>query len=211
MVQHLPMFRVSGWFAVVALGVAAAGADAAAPVDFVKEVQPILAARCYECHGPEKHKGGFRADSKLHALGATDSGERPVVPGDVEKSLLLKLVRSTDEHERMPPKGERLTKQQVDVLMRWIAEGASWPDNGAAIASAKSSHWAFNKPMKVPPPALKDAAWVRNPIDAFVLAAQQKQGLKPSPEADRYALIRRATLDLTGLPPTPAERLSSAY
>ena len=104
----------------------------------------------------------------------------------------------------MPPKGERLTKEQIDVLTRWIQQGANWPETRRGARTVKSSHWAFNKPVKHAPPAVKDAAWVRNPIDSFILAAQEKQGLKPSPEADKYALIRRATLDLTGLPPTPA-------
>ena len=176
----------------------------AAPVDFAREVQPILSARCYECHGPEKHKGGFRADSKVHAFGTTDSGEKPIVPGNVEKSLLLKLVRSSDKDERMPPKGEQLTAAQIDVLARWIAEGANWPDADVAPAP-KSSHWSFVKPVKHAPPTLNDSKWARNPIDQFIGAAQEKEGLSPSPEADKHALIRRATLDLTGLPPTPAE------
>jgi mono/diheme cytochrome c family protein len=184
----------------------AGSARAAEPVDYARDVQPLLQSRCYQCHGPEKHKGGFRADSKSIAFAATDSGERPIVPGDVEKSHLLKLVTSTDDDERMPPKGERLTKEQIDLLTRWIKQGASWPDAPTAPAPvAKSSHWAFNKPAKHEAPAVKDAAWARNAIDRFILAAQDKQGLHPSPEADKYALIRRATFDLTGLPPTPHE------
>ena len=178
----------------------------AAPVDYLKDVRPILAARCYECHGPEKHKGGFRADSKSIALGTTDSGERPIVPGSVEKSDLLTRVQSRDVDEQMPPKGDRLTSEQINLLTRWVNEGASWPETESTTkATTKWSHWAFNKPLKVAPPVVKDSAWPRNPIDNFILAAQEKQNLKPSPEADKYALIRRATFDLTGLPPTPAE------
>ncbi|MDQ3441363.1 MAG: DUF1549 domain-containing protein, partial [Planctomycetota bacterium] len=203
MVELSLVYAPSPWLPAAAV-LWLAATVAAAPVDFAKEVQPILSARCYECHGPDKHKGGFRADSKSHAFGTTDSGQKPIVASDVEKSLLLKLVRSEDKDERMPPKGERLTKAQIDVLTRWIQEGASWPDGGT-VAAATSSHWAFVKPVKHAPPVVKDAKWGLNPIDQFILAAQLKEGLKPSPEADRHALIRRATLDLTGLPPTPAE------
>ena len=199
------MYARSPWILAAAVPLLAATVHAAAPVDFVKEVQPILSARCYECHGPEKHKGGFRADSKVDALGTTDSGGKPIVPGDAEKSLVLKLVRSQDKDEQMPPKGERLTDAQVDVLTRWIKEGATWPDAANGAVAVKSSHWAFVKPLKHAAPVVKDATWARNPIDQFILAAQENEGLKPSPEADRHALIRRATLDLTGLPPTPAE------
>ena len=201
MVELSRMNVARRWIPAAALLWFAATVVAAAPVDFVKDVQPILSARCYECHGPEKHKGGFRADSKAHAFGTTDSGGKPIIPGDADKSLLLKLVRSEDKDERMPPKGDRLTKSQVDVLSRWIQEGANWPD-AATGAAVKSSHWAFVKPV---PPVVKDVKWARHPIDQFILMAQEKEGLKPSPEADRHVLIRRATLDLTGLPPTPAE------
>src|SRR5688572_15168605 len=181
------MHLVPRWSPVIAL-LCFAATVSAAPVYYVKDIQPILSARCYECHGPEKHKGGFRADSRLHAFGATDSGEKPIVAGSVEKSLLLKLVRSADKDEQMPPKGERLTAEQIDVLTRWIAEGASWPETGPA-AAVKSSHWSFVRPVKHEPPAVKDAKWARNPIDQFIGAAQEKEGLSPSPEADRHALI----------------------
>lgn len=177
---------------------------AGGPVDFAKDVEPILRERCYECHGPEKHKGGFRADRKAVALAATDSGERPVVPGDPAKSLLIKRVTSTDDDEVMPPDGERLTAAQVEMLTRWIQEGAGWPEGGVG-AAVKSSHWAFNAPVNVAPPEVKDGGWVRNSIDRFVLARLETEGMTPSPEADKYALIRRASLDLTGLPPTRAE------
>jgi mono/diheme cytochrome c family protein len=191
--------------------------SAASTVNYAKDVQPILSARCYECHGPAKSKGGFRADSRASAFHAGDSGEKPIVPHDVKKSHLLALVRGDKPDQVMPPKGERLTAQQIDVLTRWIEQGASWPDT-ADGEKPKSAHWAFNKPVKRDPPAVKDAGWVRNPIDNFVLAAQEKQGLHPSPEADKYSLIRRASLDLTGLPPTQhdigvflADTASDAY
>ena len=201
------MCIVTLWqWAAAPAGAEPAAATAGAPVDYAKDVQPILQARCYECHGPEKQKGGFRADSKTHAMQGGDSGDKPIVAGDAEKSHLIKLVRGDDPDNVMPPKGDRLTAAQVDVLARWIQQGATWPEAGAAAAQVvKPSHWSFAKPVKREPPAVNEPNWARNPIDAFVLAAQQKQGLKPSPEADRHTLVRRAALDLTGLPPTPAE------
>src|SRR4051812_16024837 len=135
---------------------------AAAAVDFVKDVQPILSARCYECHGPEKQKGGFRADTKESAFRSGDSGEKPVVAGDLAKSHLIALVRGDKKDEVMPPKGERLTKEQVDVLVRWVEGGANWPDSANGVEKPKFSHWAFNKPVKVAPPAVKQSDWVRN-------------------------------------------------
>jgi mono/diheme cytochrome c family protein len=192
------------WSAAPALAETPA-ATAGATVDYAKDVQPILQARCYECHGPEKQKGGFRADSKTHALQGGDSPDKPIVPGDVAKSHLLVLVRGDDPDNVMPPKGDRLTAAQIDVLTRWIQQGANWPDTGAAAQVVKPSHWSFAKPVKQDPPAVQKAGWARNPIDQFILAAQEKQGLAPSPEADKYSLIRRASLDLTGLPPTPQE------
>ncbi|MEO6436650.1 MAG: DUF1549 domain-containing protein, partial [Tepidisphaeraceae bacterium] len=204
-----PSVSVRLFLAAVLAGGWVGAADAPAPVDFVKDVQPILQARCYECHGPDEQNGGFRADNKTIALNATDSGKKPIVSGDVDKSDLIKRVRSAVEDEMMPPEGERLTAGQIDLLTRWIQQGASWPADAPAIASAtgakKPPHWSFRKPVKPLPPAVEQADRVRNPIDQFIFAQQETQKLKASPEADKHALIRRAALDLTGLPPTPKE------
>src|SRR5688572_25216474 len=134
---------------------AAARAGEAAAVDFVKEVQPILKAHCYECHGPEDQNGGFRADVKQTAFGATDSGRKPIVAGDVAKSDIIRRVRSSNEDEMMPPDGERLSAKQIALLTRWIEQGANWPDNAAVTATSKPAHWAFKKPIKPSTPEVK--------------------------------------------------------
>src|SRR5688500_14926842 len=144
--------------AVAALAEAPAATGGTA-VDYVKDVQPIFQSRCYECHGPEKQKGGFRTDSKTHALQGGDSPDKPIVPGDVANSHLLALVRGDDPDNVMPPKGERLTPEQIDVLTRWIQQGANWPDGGPAAQVVKPSHWSFSKPVKKDPPAVQKADW----------------------------------------------------
>ncbi|WP_422927645.1 PSD1 and planctomycete cytochrome C domain-containing protein [Singulisphaera sp. PoT] len=166
-----------------------------APVDFARDIRPILARHCYACHGPDEgqRKGKLRLDVKAEAFAEHDVG-RPFVPRSVDESEALRRVTSDDPEERMPPGGaeKRLTPEQVGLLRRWVEQGATW-----------EQHWAFQKPTRPAPPAIKDAAWPRNPIDHFVLARLERDGLAPSPEADRTTLIRRVCLDLTGLPPTP--------
>lgn len=179
------------------------------PVDFARDVQPIFVQHCYKCHDGASRKGGLQLDVKARALAGGDEG--PIlVPGDPGKSKLLHLVRGDDPKEMMPPrgKGDPLTPRQVEVLARWVAQGAVWPDGVGPVAGAKpqgAAHWAFRKPVRSEPPGVKQKEWVRTPIDAFVLARLEKEGLAPSLEADRYTLIRRLSLDLIGLPPTPAE------
>ena len=116
------------------------------------------------------------------------------MPGSVEESEALRRINSDDPTEQMPPGGKdkRLSAEQVTVLKQWVQEGALW-----------ESHWAFEKPVRPPLPAVNDGHWPQNPIDHFVLARLEREGLKPSPEADRATLLRRVCLDLTGLPPTP--------
>ena len=166
-----------------------------------------MAQNCYKCHDGAHRKGGLQLDEKQKALAGGDDG--PILTaGDPDKSKLIHFVRGDDPKEVMPPKGkgERLKPEQVDVLVRWVEQGAVWRD-GAVATTAKppaASHWAFKLPVRPEPPAVKQKAWVRNPIDDFILARLEKEGLTPSPEADRHALIRRVSLDLTGLPPTPA-------
>ena len=179
-----------------------ASGSASEIVDFARDVQPIFAAKCYDCHGPAKQKGGIRLDAAA-ALQGGDSGDPLLVASEPDKSHLLKLVRG-DGDEVMPPKGEKLTPQQVDVLSRWVKQGGMWPETGQPLAKAKLKHWSFNAPVRPSVPKT-DNGVARNPIDGFILAKLTKEGLKQSPEADKYQLIRRVTLDLTGLPPTPAE------
>jgi hypothetical protein len=175
----------------------------AATPEYRSEIQPLLADRCYQCHGPEKQKGGLRLDLRAKALEGGDSG-RVIIPGRGAESLLVKLISGLDHDKLMPPKGERLTATQVAKIRHWIDSGALWPEeiqNGGSISGM--AHWAFQRPRRVPPPPVKNKRWVRNPVDSFVLAQLEEEKLQPSPETDRTTLIRRLFLDLTGLPPSP--------
>ena len=172
---------------------AAPASAATKPVSYSREVKPILARRCFACHGPDSGEGGLRLDSREHALAELDSGLLAIVPDDIESSELLTRVTSDDEFVRMPPEGKPLSEQEVDVLRRWIAEGAEY-----------QKHWAFEPPVKHDPPAVSDAnqSWVKTPIDSFVLAQLEANGLQPASQADKRTLCRRAYFDLIGLPPT---------
>jgi hypothetical protein len=174
-------------------------------VDFVTDIQPILAGHCYACHGPEKQKGELRWDTRASVFKGGENG--PVlVPGNSSASRVIKLVSGQDPDSVMPPRGERLTEGQIGLLRAWIDQGANWPDSVAvAKAAARKKHWAFKAPVRPAVPAVKRSKWSRNPIDDFVLARLEAEHLKPAPEADRATLIRRLSLDLTGLPPTLKE------
>ncbi len=176
-----------------------------AKVDFARHVQPLFARHCYACHGAEKQKAGLRLDVKSAAMLGGDSGAA-IVPSKAEQSKLIHMVRGDDPDEIMPPKGDRLSAAEIAFLKKWIDEGAVWPDAaGAETGRRTSDHWSF-QPVKRPAlPKVKDTAWPRNEIDSFILAKLEEKGLTPSPEADRYTLIRRLSLDLLGLPPTPQE------
>ncbi len=172
-------------------------------VDFARDVLPILKASCHKCHGPEKPKGQLRLDVKAAALKGGVSG-RAILPGKASESLLVKLLLEPDEDARMPQKAPALAPEKVELIRKWIDEGAEWPESASAEAKL-ARHWAYVKPVRPPLPAVKERSWARNPIDAFVLARLEKEGLAPSPEASKETLIRRATLDLVGLPPSPEE------
>jgi mono/diheme cytochrome c family protein len=176
-------------------------------VDFVRDIQPIFAKNCQQCHGVEKQKGGVRLDLKQGALEGGDSGAI-IVPGKAAESKLLHLVAKLDGETQMPPVGEGrkpLTSVEIGKLRAWIEAGATWPDTGVAAAK-KSDHWAYNAPKQPEVPTMRSSqSAIRNSIDAFVLARLAKEKIKPSPEADRYTLIRRLSFDLLGLPPKPEE------
>ncbi|MEQ1861357.1 MAG: DUF1553 domain-containing protein [Chthoniobacteraceae bacterium] len=157
-------------------------------VDFVRDVRPILAERCFECHGEKKQKANLRLDRKADALKGSDDGP-VIVSGKSAESALIERVLSHDEGERMPPKGERLTAAQIATLRTWIDAGAPWPDE----RDTRLDHWAW-QPVKRP---------AGDSIDAFIVAKLAQAGLAMSPEADRRTLIRRLSFDLLGLPPTP--------
>jgi len=169
-----------------------------ARIDFNRDIRPILSENCYACHGPdaETRKAGLRLDLKESALAKLKSEDFAVVPGDVTKSGLIQRITAKDVDDRMPPPktGKHLTEAQIDLLRRWIAQGAPW-----------NEHWSFIKPERPLPPTVKSKGWTRNPIDNFILARLEKEQLTPTSEADKATLVRRVTFDLTGLPPTPAE------
>ena len=174
-------------------------------VDFIKDVQPILSKSCYDCHGEKKQEAALRWDAKEIALKGSEHGP-VIVPGKSGESLMIQLVAGLKGDDKvMPQKGDRLTLEQIGLLRAWIDQGADWPDSASVKVADKRNHWAFKAPVRPPVPVVKNRKWVRDPIDSFVLARLEKEGLKPSPEADRVTLIRRLSLDLTGLPPTPGE------
>ncbi|HET7698666.1 MAG TPA: PSD1 and planctomycete cytochrome C domain-containing protein [Vicinamibacterales bacterium] len=197
--------------ALIAGRVAAArqqGSAPQSPVDFARDIQPILEARCYECHGPKKARNGLRLDLRAAAFRGGDSGSA-IVPGDSERSLLVRRIRGLDGEEPMPKDAEPLTAPQIALIRAWIDQGAAWPGQpGAEPAAAgepESTHWAYVRPVAAHPPAAGNAAWPRNDIDRFVLARLEKERLPPSSEAAFETLVRRVSLDLIGLPPTLAE------
>ena len=169
-------------------------AYSAEPVRFQRDILPILSNNCFKCHGPDLKKGGLDLQTFVTATKKLASDNIAIVPGKIDTSELLKRIVSEVAEERMPPKGERLKPAQVALLKAWIEQGARYEE-----------HWAYVKPEKPNLPTLKNSKWVRNPIDAFVLARLEALGLSPAPEADKITLIRRVSLDLIGLPPTIAE------
>jgi Protein of unknown function (DUF1553)/Protein of unknown function (DUF1549)/Planctomycete cytochrome C len=172
-------------------------------VEFAKDIRPILERSCWKCHGPDKSKGGLRLDEAKAALAGGNSGPVIQIGENAAQSKLLILVAGLDAELRMPPEGPALSKDDVGKLRAWIEQGAKFQDPSTVAAGAKRiSHWSF-QPIREPPiPPLRDARSVRNPIDNFVLARLEKEGVAPSPEADRHSLLRRLCLDLLGLPPT---------
>jgi len=179
--------------------VIASAALAEAPVDFNRDIRPLLTRHCTACHGGVKAAGGLSFLSRDQALGIGDSGKYAIIPSDPGNSEMLRRIRSTDPDEVMPqPKhGPPLETAETDLIERWIREGAEWRE-----------HWAFEKPVEPAAPAITAADWPQAPMDRFVLAALEREGLEPSPAAPPAEWLRRASFDLTGLPPSPA-RLSA--
>lgn len=175
-------------------------AESRQQLDFNQEVQPILASNCFSCHGPDPaaRKANLRLDLEESAFRKRPGKPDAIVPGHPEQSELIRRIESKDPHHLMPQSTEGEAKpmkpQEIAILKEWVAEGAHY-----------KPHWAFDKPIRVAPPAVQDAGWIRTPIDSYILAGLNKEGLHPSPEADKSTLIRRVSLDLTGLLPTPQE------
>jgi len=174
-------------------------------IDYDKDVRPILGTRCYSCHGPKKHKADLRLDEKAAAFRGGSDGLQAIRPGHSAESELFRRVASLDPDERMPPEGEPLTPLQAGTLRAWIDQGAKWPDDLSGIGRNARGHWAFRPPIRPSEPSVRTKNWTRNPIDRFILARLDAEGLSPSPEADKVTLLRRLSLDLIGLPPSVEE------
>jgi hypothetical protein len=167
-------------------------------LDFSRTVRPVLAGHCFKCHGQDEgaRRAKLRLDVRENAIQPAKSGELAIVPGKPDQSELVRRIFSADEDEQMPPPGAKnpLAPAEKEVLKQWIAEGAEY-----------QPHWAFIAPQQAPLPKVKASSWPQNAIDYFVLARLEQEGLRPSPRADKYTLVRRVYLDLIGLPPTPAQ------
>ncbi len=172
--------------------------SAADRIDFNRDVRPILSENCLTCHGPDavKRASGLRLDINDQSMWKGESGKLAIVLGNPDQSEMMHRITSTDAEISMPPPetGKKLTPQQIETLQQWITEGAEY-----------KGHWAFLSPVKAAPQPTTISNWAHNPIDQYVLADIEKQGLVPNSEADKITLLRRVTFDLTGLPPTPAE------
>src|SRR5207253_4367078 len=164
-------------------------------IDFNRDIRPVLSKNCFVCHGADEgnRKVKLRLDVREEATKVRKKGKAAIDPGHPEKSLIVKKITAGE----MPPEesGNKLTPHQIETIRRWVQEGAPYAE-----------HWAFVKPKRPTVPAVTDTAWPRNAIDHFILARLEKDGLKASPEADQLLLLRRASLDLRGLPPSPGER-----
>ena len=172
--------------------------------DYTRDIQPIFSRSCYGCHGPKSQFGGLRLDTKATALAGGQSG-KVILPGDASGSLLVKRISGSGDQARMPMGGKPLTSEEISAVKSWVAAGAVWPEDTNAPTAEIKKHWAFIPPVRPTIPQVSRNAWVRTPVDAFILARLDKEGLHPSPEADRATLLRRLSLDLIGLPPTPEE------
>lgn len=167
-------------------------------IEFNRDVRPILSNNCYLCHGPDKNQlqAGLRLDKREIAVGKLESGHTAIVPNDVSTSELIARITSDDPNQKMPPadSGKTITPAEIEILKKWVAQGAEY-----------QGHWSFIPAVRRDPPVTKFTDHVRNSIDNFILKRLEAEGLAPSLEADKISLIRRATIDLTGLPPTPSE------
>lgn len=207
---------VAAWVALLTSAVTTTGAEpkpsaqpaevAESVVDFARDIRPLLAGRCYKCHGPERQESGLRLDRRDAALAGGDGGA-VLVAGNSGDSRLVHHIAGADPERLMPPdgEGERLSTDQIALVRKWIDSGLDWPAETDGAQRVTSDHWAYQPPVRSEPPDVLQATWPRNAIDHFVLSRLEAEGLGPTPEADRGQLLRRASLDLTGLPPSLAE------
>ena len=197
MIRNLILLVIFGW-----IPADISGQDSSPAIDFETQIRPVLKARCVECHGAEDQNGGLRLDARHFAIRGGDSGE-VILPGDASKSILWRRLVS-DKDDQMPP-DDRLDQKQIALIQKWIEEGARWPETAAdraAQVDKRKDHWAFQPIKKITPPTQPG---FEHPIDRFIAEVMASKQLEHSAPADRRTLIRRLSLDLTGLPPTPAE------
>lgn len=192
-------FRILCSFAVIV-----AAPLAAQSVDFARDIRPILERSCYSCHGPNLQMGSLRLDARSAAVKGGVSG--PLwVTGNAKESILYQRIAGIGGQARMPMGMEALPDTEIEMVRRWIEQGAPWPEEGEAKTVEIKKHWAYVPPVRPELPSVRNDKWPRNPIDRFILARLEKEKLAPSPEADRVTLLRRLHLDLTGLPPSIEE------
>ena len=172
-------------------------------IDFVRDVQPIFAAKCYSCHGANEQEGQLRLDAKAVVLQGGVTGKL-FEKGKGKQSLLYKFIAGVGDVERMPLDDDPLSSEEIETIVRWIDEGAVWPDGVGADVSV-STHWAYVSPTRSTLPKVSDRNWIRSPLDAFILRRLDQAKLAPSPRAAETKLLRRVYLDLIGLPPSPSE------
>jgi Protein of unknown function (DUF1553)/Protein of unknown function (DUF1549)/Planctomycete cytochrome C len=176
------------------------------PVDFVRDIRPILQTRCYSCHAATKQKSNLRLDIKSEAFRGGDNYGPSILANNTADSPVLQLVTSHDPDEWMPPEGERLSAAQIAILQQWIEEGANWPEGVDLVKlEDRRDHWSFKPIRNPPPPEVKETAWPRSDLDRFILNRLEQADLRPAPETTRTAWLRRVTFDLIGLPPTPEQ------
>src|ERR1044072_861576 len=209
--QRLPITkRLVCLLAIFLLGfVAFSQSKKASKVDFNRDIRPIFEKSCYACHSAQQTLGGLRLDDRTLAMKGGISGAA-ILPGKAQDSRLLQRLVGLNHEARMPMGAAPLTAAQVNVIRRWIDEGAIWNDSTSSASpitphTSSPTHWAYVKPLRPAVPQVKNNSWMRNPIDSFILARLEKEGLQPSPQAAKETLLRRLYLDVIGLPPTPKE------
>jgi hypothetical protein len=197
--------RSSAFSCILGLFVSTGLARSQSRIDFTRDIEPIFKARCYACHGPQVQMNGLRLDVRDRAMAGGYSGA-VIRPGASSKSRLIQMVTGQIQGKIMPPSGPSLTLEETSKLRAWIDHDAVWPQVAeAASSNRKANHWSLQRVARPVVPSVRDSPWVRNPADAFVLAKLESEHIQPSPEADKTTLIRRVSIDLTGLPPTAAE------
>src|SRR5438445_8518454 len=198
----MPTTRLAVALLFASLATAVCRADE--PVDYLNEVKPRLTQHCNGCHGPKMQKAKLRLDTAALARKGGANGPA-LVPGKADDSLLIQALKGANDVTQMPYKKPALSPGQIRLLAAWINQGAKAPADEVADDGTGRSHWAFKPPVRPTLPSVKTAAWVRNPIDRFILARLEKEGIQPSAEADKVTLICRLSLDLLGLPPSIQE------